>query len=202
MTKFLFSIVLAFLPELVYCQAAEADKIYWPAAYEPGTSKFYVHNEIEIAAPPEVVWKYLIEALGWESWYPGAKNVNFITPQDSLLAANTSFSWETMGLQFISTIQEFEPYRLLAWESKKKSIQGYHVWLIIPTTTGCKVITDESQNGWLTFFEKTFQGKKLENLHDVWLTELKRKQKTVKIYLCNSPFLKKLNCKAPMVIGR
>lgn len=80
-----------------------------------------------------------------------------------------------MGLSFRSTIKEFEPYRLLAWESVKKSIQGYHVWLIIPTASGCRVITDESQNGWLTFLEKTFQRKKLKRLHDVWLTELKRK---------------------------
>ncbi len=85
------------------------------------------------------------------------------------------FKWETMGLKFQSTIKEFEPNRLLAWETKKRSIKGYHVWLIVATEKGCKVITDESQNGWLTFFEKTFQGKKLKRLHDVWLAELKKK---------------------------
>ncbi len=37
------------------------------------------------------------------------------------------------------------------------------MWLIIPTEYGCKLITDESQNGWLTFFEKLFQGKNLVN---------------------------------------
>ena len=56
----------------------------------------------------------------------------------------------------------------------------YHAWLILPTETGCKVITDESQNGWLTFFEKTFQPKKLKKLHDVWLTELKKKAEASK----------------------
>lgn len=80
-----------------------------------------------------------------------------------------------MGLNFVSTVKEFEPPYRLSWESKKRSIQGYHAWLIIPTTTGCLVITDESQNGWLTFFEKTFQGKKLKHLHDVWLLELKKR---------------------------
>ena len=80
-----------------------------------------------------------------------------------------------MGLKFESTIKQFEPNRLLAWESQKKSIQCYHVWLIVPTDKGCKVISDESQNGWLTFFEKIFQGKKLKKLHDVWLAALKKK---------------------------
>jgi hypothetical protein len=80
-----------------------------------------------------------------------------------------------MGLQFESTIKEFEaPYRL-SWESRKKSIQGYHAWLLIPTPRGCRVITDESQNGWLTALEKTFQRKKLQRLHDVWLAALKQR---------------------------
>lgn len=156
-------------------QTAATEKINWPAAYDPAKSSFYVHNEIEIVASAELVWSLLIDALQWESWYAGAKNVTFLAPNDSVLAPNTAFRWETMGLQFVSTVQEFEPNRLLAWESKKRSIQGYHVWLIVATENGCKVITDESQNGWLTFFEKTFQPKKLEKLHDSWLAELKRK---------------------------
>lgn len=59
--------------------------------------------------------------------------------------------------------------------SEKKSIKGYHAWLIIPTETGCRLISDESQHGWLTFMEKTFQPQKLERLHDVWLAAIKAK---------------------------
>ncbi|MFN3378109.1 MAG: SRPBCC family protein [Runella zeae] len=156
-------------------QQGNSEKINWPSNYEPSKSKFYVHNEVEINAKPEVVWGFLIDAAKWQSWYKGAKNVSFLNPTDMVLNANSIFKWETMGLKFQSTIKQFEPNRLLAWESEKKSIQGYHVWLIVPTNKGCKVITDESQNGWLTFFEKTFQGKKLKKLHDVWLAELKKK---------------------------
>jgi uncharacterized protein YndB with AHSA1/START domain len=153
-----------------------SQQIEWPSEFDPQKSKFFVHNEIEIAAPPEVVWKILIDALIWESWYEGAKNVSFVNPSDKVLQADSQFNWETMGLKFPNTtIKEFEPNRLLAWESRIKSIQGYHVWLIVPTAEGCKVITEEAQKGWLTFFEKTFQGKKLHNLHDVWLAELKTK---------------------------
>ncbi|MFN3848155.1 MAG: hypothetical protein ACK4NY_01945 [Spirosomataceae bacterium] len=39
--------------------------------------------------------------------------------------------------------------------------------------SGCKLITEESQNGWLTLFERTFQGKKLQKLLDLWLFEIK-----------------------------
>lgn len=156
------------------------EKINWSEEYQPSKSKFYVHNEIEINASPEIVWNILIAALEWEKWYEGAENVSFSDgANDTTLQANSIFKWKTMGLKFQSTIKEYEPNRLLAWESKKKSIQGYHVWLILPTATGCKVITDESQNGWLTFFEKTFQGKKLKRLHGIWLTELKKKSEQI-----------------------
>lgn len=159
----------------VVAQQDGTEKINWPSNYEPGKSKFYVHNEIEISARPEIVWNILVDALKWEAWYKGARNVSFVNAGDNVLSANSVFRWQTMGLTFQSAIKQYEPNRLLAWESRKKSIQGYHVWLIVPTEKGCKVITDESQNGWLTFFEKTFQGKKLKRLHDVWLKELKKK---------------------------
>ncbi|MBI1307324.1 MAG: SRPBCC domain-containing protein [Bacteroidetes bacterium] len=175
MIKFTFTLALFAISLSVFAQQNSNEKIAFPTPYEPSKSKFYVHNEKEINAKPEVVWGFLIDALKWQSWYKGAKNISFSNPTDTLLNSNSVFNWETMGLKFQSTIKQFEPNRLLAWESKKKSIQGYHVWLIIPTDKGCKVITDESQNGWLTFFEKTFQGKKLKKLHDEWLAELKRK---------------------------
>lgn len=154
--------------------------IDWPSEFDPEKSKFFVHNETEINASPEVVWNILIDAMAWESWYVGAKNVTFVNPPEKVLQADSQFNWETMGLKFPNTtIKKFEPYRLLAWESRIRSIQGYHVWLIIPTETGCKVITEEAQNGWLTFFEKTFQGKKLHQLHDIWLAELKAKAESL-----------------------
>jgi len=157
-----------------------SDQVNWPSGYGPSKSKFFVHNEIAIAAPADTVWRILVQAEAWPDWYEGAYNVSIVNSEKATLESNTVFMWNTMGLDFESIVKEFEaPYRL-SWESKKKSIQGYHAWLIIPTSTGCRVITDESQNGWLTFFEKLFQPKKLKRLHDVWLRELKVKAEKFK----------------------
>lgn len=149
------------------------DQMNWPREYDPSTSKFFVHNEIRIAAPAEEIWRILVDANTWPEWYEGASGV--VVHDGSCLDEASVFSWKTMGLEFESVIKEYEaPYRL-SWESKKKSIQGYHAWLIIPEGRECRVITDESQNGWLTFFEKIFQGKKLKRLHDEWLLALKKR---------------------------
>lgn len=67
------------------------DKINWPPQYEPAKSKFYVHNEIDINASPQVVWDILVDALKWESYYKGAKNVVLINPNDKILQSNLIF---------------------------------------------------------------------------------------------------------------
>ena len=152
-----------------------SDQIYWPEAYLPDEAGFFVHNEIEIQAEPEVVWQILIRAETWPEWYEGAGAVKITSGQNGVLEAGSQFSWRTMGQDFVSTIEEFEaPYRL-SWESYKKSIQGYHAWLIIPTQDGCKVITSETQHGFLTTMQKLFLPNKLRKLHDIWLKEIKRK---------------------------
>jgi hypothetical protein len=147
--------------------------IQWPEAFNPTKSKFYVHNEIEINAKPEVVWNILTDVLKWESFYKGAKNVVLQDSTHKVLQPTSIINWETMGLKFTSPIKAFEPNKYLAWDSKKKNIQGYHAWVIVPTANGCRLVTAESQNGFLTFMQKVFQPKKLLKLHDTWLKVIK-----------------------------
>ena len=175
MSKHFFILVLFAFVHPTFSQYSDPEKINWPPEYEPANSKFYVQNEIHINAGPEIVWGFLIDALKWESWYEGAENVSIVNQEDNVLKENSIFRWKTMGLNLESEIRQYEPNKLLAWESKKNSIQAYHVWLIVPTENGCLVITEETQNGWLTFFEKIFQPGKLKRLHDIWLAELKIK---------------------------
>jgi hypothetical protein len=175
MTKFILALTLFATTFSVIAQQNSSKEIIWPSAYNPSKSKFYVHNEIEVSASPETVWAFLIDALKWQSWYVGAKNVSFTNSTDTVLNSSSAFKWQTMGLKFTTSVKQFESNRLLAWESVKKSIQGYHIWLSVPIDKGCMVITDESQNGWLSFFENTFQRNKLKKLHEVWLAALKKK---------------------------
>ena len=152
-----------------------SEKINWPERYMPAKASFFVHNEIEVNASPQVVWDLLTQAEAWPDWYEGAADVKVQDSDNGVLKDNSLFTWQTMGLNFKSAIKEFAPPERLSWESRKRSIKAYHAWLIIPTEYGCKIITDESQYGWLTFLEKTFQANKLRKLHDVWLREIKAK---------------------------
>lgn len=150
--------------------------IIWPQAFNPENSKFYVHNEIEINAQPQVVWGILINAKEWHTYYKGAQSpIEFVDTTAKTLQDGLKFNFHTMGLKFQPIINEFVPYERLAWTSRIKSIQGYHAWVIVPTANGCRLITAESQNGFLTFMQKVFQPKKLLKLHDEWLKLIKER---------------------------
>ena len=154
-------------------------QINWPDSYAPEESKFFVHNEIFINAPPETVWDVLIKAKEWEDYYEGASDLVLIDNSTGRLNQNSIFTWKTMGLDFTSTIEEFEAPYCLSWASVNKSIQGYHAWLIIPTENGSRLITSEAQHGFMTLPQKLFVPNKLGRLHDTWLEEIKRKSENL-----------------------
>lgn len=152
------------------------DMMNWPDEYEPDRTNFFVHNEIEIQGSAEAIWNILIEVEAWPEWYEGAQEVDLIEAGMGKLEEAARFSWRTMGFKFTSTITEFEVHSRLSWESVRSDIRGYHTWLILPQTDGsCILVTEESQRGFLTVLEKTFQPSKLEKLHQIWLEELKQK---------------------------
>lgn len=152
----------------------KSNLIDWPSQFNPKKAKFYVYNEIYINASPETVWNILIDAKQWHTFYKGVeKPVQIMDTTHSRLAQDVSFSLSTMGQNFMPTIKEFVPNERMAWEINTKKIQAYHACIIVPTKTGCKLITPEAQNGFLTFLQKVFQPNRLLNLHEHWLEVIK-----------------------------
>ncbi|HMO40350.1 MAG TPA: DinB family protein [Saprospiraceae bacterium] len=165
----------------------ETNLIYWPEKFDPKIAKFYVYNEIDINASPETVWNILIDATKWHTFYKGVEEpVEILDDFTQVLANNVSFSLKTMGIKLSPTIKEFIPYERMAWEVNAKNIQAYHAWLIVPTDSGCRLITPESQNGFLTFLQKVFQPNKLLNLHEHWLSVIKARAEETTSQLTNS----------------
>ncbi len=46
------------------------NRVNWPERYDPKTSAIYALNDIDVRAPPEVVWKLLVDAENWSSYFP------------------------------------------------------------------------------------------------------------------------------------
>jgi len=155
--------------------------VVWPDEFNPENAKWYVYNEIEINAKPEVVWNILIDAFKWHTFYNGVQSpVKFNDSSATLLKNGLTFKMHTMGLKLEPVMKEFVPNERMAWEVRRSNLTAYHAWVIVPTANGCRLITPEAQNGFLTFLQKVFQPNKLLNLHEHWLEVIKARAEETK----------------------
>jgi uncharacterized protein YndB with AHSA1/START domain len=118
----------------------------WPSGFEPENSSVYARNEIVIAAPAERVWRWLIRAARWPDWYSNSHNIKFLSGHEPDLAPGTEFQWKTFGATIRSRVIVFEPPHELGWDARGV-LRAYHGWLIDPDANGCRVVTEECQNG-------------------------------------------------------
>jgi len=151
-----------------------SDKINWPEGYKPAEADFFIHNEIDIKAKPQVVWDIFIQAAKWPEWYKKAEGIELQNSPDGKLNSSSVFIWHPAG-KFTSTIKEFNAPYNIAWygETDNKNMTVYNAWMIIPTKEGCKVISNESQNGPKTKMEKIFAPNMVRKNIKNWLISLK-----------------------------
>jgi hypothetical protein len=151
-----------------------SEKINWPKGFKPSESDFFIHNEIDIKASPQVVWDIFIHAAKWPELNKKAEGIKLLNSPDGKLNSSSVFIWSPAG-KFTSTIKEFKPPYNVAWlgETVNKKITIYNAWMIIPTAEGCKVISEESQNGPKTKTEKMFAPTMVRKDLRNWLNRLK-----------------------------
>jgi hypothetical protein len=53
--------------------ASRSPDIHWPVGFVPASAGIFAHNELLINASCEQVWRHLIEAPAWPTWYPNAQ---------------------------------------------------------------------------------------------------------------------------------
>jgi len=150
--------------------------VIWPEAYDPKTSALYALNDIDVKAPPEVVWKLLVDAENWVSYFPYEDQVK-IHSGATQLQLGTEYSRVTVGFPMSLTVTEHVPNQRLAW---KTTVDGdatgssaYHGWVITPTAEGCHVLTEETQQG--AFFLEQLGHKHpgaLYRYHQEWVERL------------------------------
>jgi len=110
------------------------DHVTWPERYDPKTSAIYALNDIDVKAPPEVVWKLLVDAENWSSYFPAEDQVKILTGEPEL-ALETRYSRVTVGFPMSLVVTEYEPFRRLAWattvdgdETGSSAYLGHHAY--------------------------------------------------------------------------
>ncbi|MFD2034611.1 SRPBCC domain-containing protein [Belliella marina] len=151
-----------------------SEKINWPEGFKPTESDFFIHNEIDIKASPQEVWDIFIHAAKWPEWHKKAEGIELLNSPEDKLNPSSVFIWNPAG-KFTSTIKEFDPPHNIAWlgETDNKKMTVYNAWMIIPTEDGCKVVSNETQNGPKTKMEKIFAPNMVSKDLQDWLIKLK-----------------------------
>jgi uncharacterized protein YndB with AHSA1/START domain len=154
------------------------DGIRWPPEFDPAETPIHVRNELEIAAPCEVVWAWLIRAQHWPEWYENSKDVRFITGSPPDLTRGAHFQWSTFGVSLDSNVRELEAPERLAWDARGTGVNAYHAWLLTPTLRGgCHALTEETQHGWMARTGHTLMPSRMSKWHQVWLESLAERAK-------------------------
>lgn len=150
--------------------------IIWPERYSPGNTAVHISNELEMVASPEVVWAWLVRASRWPEWYPTVSRVA-IDGGGSELTPGAGFSWRIFGVTFSSRVEEFVPHERLAWSAQLEGVDAYHAWLIEKRGTGCRVLTEENQKGWLARLNNLLRPSNTRYYHYLWLEALASRAK-------------------------
>jgi len=148
--------------------------IRWPDEYTPDRTHVHVRNELEMHVPAEVAWAWLIRAELWPTWYRNSKRV-VIEGGGPDLRAGSKFRWTTFGLRLTSKVEEFVAGERVGWSAHATGINAYHAWLLEKRPSGCYVLTEENQNGWLARLNNILNPRNMTKQHENWLDSLQRK---------------------------
>lgn len=153
-------------------------KVIWPPEYDPRISAIYALNDIDVKAPAEVVWKLLVDAENWARYFPAEDQVKILGDMPAL-QLGTRYTRVTVGFPMSLTVTECETGRRLAWattvDGDETGSTAYHGWVITPTSDGCHVLTEETQQG--AFFLEELGRKHpgaLYRYHQEWVEGLAR----------------------------
>ena len=147
--------------------------IHWPAGFEPEHADLFAHNEARLNASCDTVWRQIVDAPAWPTWYPNAQDVMLLGGA-RVLGPNVRWRWTTFGLSIESHVHEFVPGRRLGWfgGAPGKAPAFYHSWLLNPDGDGCRVVMDEVGIGpGAVAFREADEGR-MHRGHTLWLATL------------------------------
>jgi uncharacterized protein YndB with AHSA1/START domain len=127
-------------------------------------------REIQIAAPPEIVWEVLTDFDRWQDWNPEVKSMSF----DGPLAPGAMFRWKAGPGTIVSTVEEIDRPRYIRWRGRTLSISAIHEWRFEGRDGGTHVETEESFSGMLARILRGSLQKQLDRALEEGLEHLKR----------------------------
>jgi hypothetical protein len=145
-------------------------EIRWPSGLEPSAAHLHTVNSLDIPHSPDQIWPWLVRASRWPEYYRNCRRIRI----DGDLTGGVAFRWWTFGVPVRTVVDDFAPCARLAWRGTGAGAIGYHAWILEPTTTGSRVITEETQRGAVPWLARLHLRRGLLHWHQRWLEGLAR----------------------------
>jgi uncharacterized protein YndB with AHSA1/START domain len=126
-------------------------------------------GEIQIAAPPEVVWDVIAGLANWPRWN---SDVRSITVQGAV-QPGTEFRWKSGSSSLVSVLQVVDPPAEIAWTGVTMGIHAVHVFRFQPKDGGTLARSEESFRGLIPSVLKSYSRRTLQRGIDSILAALK-----------------------------
>jgi len=150
----------------------------WPKEEQPAGAQVFVHNERIVPAPPERVWNLLVAAQGWSEFYANAHFVELADPRQHQLRRGSVFRWVTFGFPLTSEVHPCKRPLQIGWRWWGRwwgrGTHGYHIWLLEPHERGTRIVTEETQRGFLPGLAPPVWRPVMSLGHNYWLRQLAR----------------------------
>ena len=145
--------------------------IRWPEGLAPALAHVHTVNVLDVAVSPAQLWPWLVRATRWPDYYGNARRVRLAGDADEL-ALGLAFHWWTFGVPVRTVVDDLAPHARLAWRGAGLGARGYHAWLLEPTPTGTRVITEETQRGAAVWLGRPLLRRGLVRWHQRWIEGL------------------------------
>ncbi|MDG7020449.1 MAG: SRPBCC family protein [Nitrososphaerota archaeon] len=146
--------------------------IRWPERYSPEATAVHARTAMDVPVARPVVWGWIVRAGLWPDWYPHFREVE-IEGGGIDLADCSRFRWKAFGVPLSSRVEEFVPPERIAWTARALGVDAYHAWVIEESPSGCRVLTEENQNGLVARLNAAIRPRFMESMQRDLLERLR-----------------------------
>jgi len=108
-----------------------------------------IEESIQVAAAPEIVWRFLADPRSWQHWWPGCRDAETgdrkVLHDGSLLTFALHLGW--MTVRFSARVEVATPARTLLWVATGAGVTGRHAFHLDAKPNGTFVRQHESFSG-------------------------------------------------------
>jgi len=140
-------------------------------------------GQIQIDAPPEVVFEVLSDLSGWPSWNSDVRSISVSGP----VQPETRFRWKAGGATMSSRLEVVTPPSEIGWTGKAMGINAVHVFQFEGRNGGTRAKSQESFRGLIPSLLTGYSRKILQRGIDGILSALKVEAERRARSMSNSP---------------